>query len=88
MLHSCSRNPSCDCAPLCSYLIAIAFHRQEPDISSFLSSGFLFEPDHRLPFGPFTEWLQLEIYRGDYDKADDLLRQYIYHSTRLRSGGD
>jgi hypothetical protein len=37
-----------------------------------------------MPFGPFTEWLQLEIHRGKYERADDLLRQYIFESTRLR----
>jgi len=29
MLHACYRNASCDCAVLTSYLISIAFHRQE-----------------------------------------------------------
>ena len=37
-----------------------------------------------MPFGPFIEWLQLEIHRGNYERADDLLRQYIFESTRLR----
>jgi hypothetical protein len=27
-----------------------------------------------MPFESFTEWLQLEIYRGNYEKADALLR--------------
>ena len=38
-----------------------------------------------MPFEPFTEWLQLEIYRGNYEKADSLLRQYISQSTRLKT---
>lgn len=36
-----------------------------------------------MPFEPFTEWLQLEIHRGNFTKADDLLRNYIFQSTRL-----
>lgn len=38
-----------------------------------------------MPFDPFTEWIQLEIYRGNYERADNLLRQYIYQSTRLKT---
>jgi hypothetical protein len=86
MLHNCMRNNECECSQLCSYLIAIAFHRKESDITSFLQGGgFLNEPEIRMPFEPFMEWLQLEIYRGNYEKADELLRQYIFQSTRLKT---
>ncbi len=69
------RNNHCECSPLCSYLIAIAFHRKESDISAFLQGGgFLNEPEIRMPFDSFTEWIELEIYRGEYDKADELVR--------------
>jgi hypothetical protein len=55
--------------------LAIAFHRQESDVSAFLSSGgFLHEPELRMPFEPFTEWIQMEIYRGNYERADDMIR--------------
>jgi hypothetical protein len=85
MLHACYRNPSCDCVLLTQYLISIAFHRKETDITAFLQTGgFLHEAELRMPFGPFTEWLQLEIHRGNYERADDILRQYIFESTRLR----
>jgi hypothetical protein len=36
--------------------------------------GFLNEPEIRMPFDSFTEWIELEIYRGEYDKADELVR--------------
>jgi proline racemase len=36
MLHACYRNPSCDCVLLTRYLISIAFHRQETEMTSFL----------------------------------------------------
>jgi hypothetical protein len=36
MLHNCMRNNGCECNQLCSYLVAIAFHRGESDITSFL----------------------------------------------------
>jgi Arc/MetJ-type ribon-helix-helix transcriptional regulator len=36
-----------------------------------------------MPFEQMTEWIQLEVHRGDYDRADDLIRGYIYNSTRL-----
>ena len=38
-----------------------------------------------MPFEQFIEWLQLEIYRGQFDKADEMLRDYIFQSTRLRT---
>ena len=86
MLHACCRNAACDCAVLTSYLISIAFHRQEADLTAFLQTGgFIHEAELRMPFGPFTEWIQLEIHRGNYQRADDLVRQYIYQSTRLRT---
>jgi hypothetical protein len=58
MLHNCMRSSDCECVQLCSYLIAIAFHRNEENVSAFLSGGgFLHEPEIRMPFEPFTEWL-------------------------------
>ena len=87
-LHSCNRDAKCDCGLLTSYLLAIGFARQERDVGGFLESNGVFEPQLRLPFEQFIEWIQLEVYRGHHEKADELLRNYIFHSTRLRAHRD
>ena len=84
-VHSCNRDPQCDCGLLTSYLLALAFQRQEKQVSSFLESNGVHEPSLRMPFDQFLEWLQLEIYRGQLEKADEMLRDYIFQSTRLRT---
>ena len=83
-MHACNRDQQCECTLLTSYLLAIAFQRREREVGVFLASNGVYEPELRLPFETFTEWLQLEIYRGKYDKADDMLRNYIFQSTRLK----
>ena len=39
-----------------------------------------------MPLAVFTQWVQLEIYRKQYEKAGNLIRKYIYQSTRLNEG--
>ncbi len=56
-LHSCTRNPDCDCGVLASYLIAIAYQQNEENVKVRLESKFFLEPEVRLPYKPFLDWV-------------------------------
>ena len=45
---------------------------------------YIYEASIRLPFAAFITWVQLEIYRHNFDEAEDLINNYILKSTHLK----
>jgi len=76
-LHKCNRDEKCRCIQLGTYLIAIAHHSNNSNVRVFLESNFFLEPDVRLPFKVFTQWVQLEIFNGSFTEASYLIKNYI-----------
>ena len=44
---------------------------------------YIYEASARMPFTSFVAWLQLELYRKNFEGAEDLINQYIVRSTHL-----
>lgn len=44
---------------------------------------YIYEASARMPFPSFVAWMQLELYRRNFEAAEDLINQYISRSTHL-----
>ena len=52
----------------------------------FLQGAFYHQPNIRLPFEVFTQWVQLEIYKHNLEfAAEVLVKQYVAGSTKFKS---
>eukprot|EP00347_Sterkiella_histriomuscorum_P001446 403372009 len=83
LMHACNRDSECNCVVLGQYLITIAYHQHEENIKQFLESQFYVDSEIRLPYEAFIYWVQLEIERNNYERASNLIKNYISQSTRL-----
>jgi len=81
-VHKCSRDPICKCAVYAELLIHIAHELKTDNVQEFLR-GFFYSPNSYLPFKTFTMWVQLEIYRGNNEFAEKMIKNYMRSSTKL-----